>query len=401
MEENGNEVVTERDLDEFRNQWRQELKNPTTEISREDQAKQLFIQGVELEKKGKCFEAIRCYRRAIQLDPDIEFKAYRELSQQKLTSKVDKKNNNKTQNLITGSSSRDIDNDDEVEDLIDCFQRDLTLNNRYCEPSYGCDVVTTSLHISCLPFEAFIAILKWIVTNDLDFKSLENFGEVCKGFYLLARDQEIWRLACMKVWGPNCSPTISWRDMFINRTRVKFNGCYISKISYQRLGENSFQDQFYRPVQLVEYYRLIRFLPDGNLYMMTSADDLQTSVNKMKNKTFAIQSKDILKGRYSYQDSVLLIIIKKQSSRSNTKFKRKEQVTNDGEYTFFLELEIQSTSQKRKFNKLIWKNYSINQLGSENDVVSEFDLRSASKYPPFFFSPVKSFFINSNECLNN
>lgn len=33
----------------------------------------------------------------------------------------------------------------------------------------------------------------------------------------------------------------SWREMFMLRPRVKFGGCYISKITYMRYGENSFQ----------------------------------------------------------------------------------------------------------------------------------------------------------------
>lgn len=46
--------------------------------------------------------------------------------------------------------------------------------------------------------------------------------------------------------------------MFIERARLHFNGCYISKTTYIRHGENSFQDQFYRPWHIVEYYRYLR-----------------------------------------------------------------------------------------------------------------------------------------------
>lgn len=65
-----------------------------------------------------------------------------------------------------------------------------------------------------------------------------------------------------RVWGVNCgnspSPYLSWRDMYIERPRLQFNGCYISKTTYFRHGENSFQDQYYRPWHLVEYYRYLR-----------------------------------------------------------------------------------------------------------------------------------------------
>ena len=39
-------------------------------------------------------------------------------------------------------------------------------------------------------------------------------------------------------------------------------GCYISKASYVRVGEQSL-DNFYKPFHLVEYYRYIRFFADG------------------------------------------------------------------------------------------------------------------------------------------
>lgn len=39
-------------------------------------------------------------------------------------------------------------------------------------------------------------------------------------------------------------------------------GCYISKLSYVRAGEKSL-DSYYRPFHMVEYYRYVRFFPDG------------------------------------------------------------------------------------------------------------------------------------------
>lgn len=44
---------------------------------------------------------------------------------------------------------------------------------------------------------------------------------------LLPRDPEIWRLACLKVWGRSCIklvPYTSWREMFLERPRVRFDG---------------------------------------------------------------------------------------------------------------------------------------------------------------------------------
>jgi F-box protein 9 len=41
-------------------------------------------------------------------------------------------------------------------------------------------------------------ILKWVVSDHLDMRSLDNFGAVCKGFYVCARDEKIWKQASAK-----------------------------------------------------------------------------------------------------------------------------------------------------------------------------------------------------------
>lgn len=399
MEENGNQITNDVVLDEFRNQWQQELEGGGStnneEISQEERAKVLFQQGVDFERKGKCYEAIRMYRKAIQLVPDIEFKMYSQTVQQK-KNRADLKNNNISNDPKPGSS-RQSEIDQAIEDLVESFQKDLALEGRgVCETTFEAGTISTSLHISCLPVEVFLVILKWLVSSDLDFKSLERFGQVCKGFYLLSRDQEVWKLACMKIWGPNISPTTTWREMLLTRPRVNFNGCYISKINYQRFGENpGFVDQFYRPVQIIEYFRVVRFLPNGKLLMLTSADELQLSVSKLKNVRNAFQSRDILKGEYHYQDSTVLIVIKKKPS-AHQKYHRK--ISSDDEVTFFLELEIQDTL-KKKFTKLNWKHYTISHFRNGEELNSDFDLRSSSKYPPFYFSQVKSYHSESTDCL--
>lgn len=83
--------------------------------------------------------------------------------------------------------------------------------------------------------------------------------------------------------------------MYIERPRVCFNGCYISKTSYLRYGERSFQDQFYRPVHLVVYYRYIRFFPDGSVLVMQSTDEPAHTVAKLQHNK---NRPDILKGNY-------------------------------------------------------------------------------------------------------
>lgn len=389
---------SEGDLNSFRNQWRREINesqgsrvDETITDNRQDQAAKFFLQGIAFEKSKNYFEAIKCYKKAIQLDERVELKLYQ--ASQGQDQKDDLANNNNTSNQKT---ENDEESDVSVcDDLIDRFQRQLYIAGTICETAYQAGTIRTSQHISSLPIEIFMLILKYVVSNDLDVKSLERFGMCCKGFLILSRDEEIWRLACHKVWGQMSQETMTWRTMFKSRCRVLFDGCYICKVNYQRMGESSFQDQFYRPVQIVEYFRLIRFLPSKQLLMMTSADDLQNSVNKLKNVKTAMQSRDILIGDYHYQDNRVLIVIKRNQTNATQKYKRKNLVEeNDSSPTFFLELEI-GNSYTRNFSKLMWKNYSVSQIRNGEEMSSDFDLRSSTKYPSFTFSPVKSFHFES------
>ena len=200
----------------------------------------------------------------------------------------------------------------------------------------------------------------------------------------------------------------SWRQMFIERERVLFSGCYISKTTYLRMGENSFQDQYYRPVQLVEYYRYIRFLPDGTLLMMTSSDEPQQGVTKLKH----IQQlrPEILKGNYRLFGSTLSIVVSKQqqqskfinnpSSGSYTRHRRGSSTYDESGFNntkYCIEFRILNTS-KRKFAQLVWLHYSIVQTRNKHETTSEFEL-APSKYPPLWFSPVRSYHLDADAPL--
>lgn len=140
---------------------------------------------------------MRMYRRAVHIDPDIEFKMY-----EKLKATIPLANN-----TIESEFKSDQTNDDDqhIEDLssVDLVHRFQTsiengngnLFNRDTAPGV---ILTDGLHISCLPLEIILYILRWVVSSNLDLRSLEQCSIVCKGFYLCARDPEIWRLACFK-----------------------------------------------------------------------------------------------------------------------------------------------------------------------------------------------------------
>lgn len=138
--------------------------------------------------------------------------------------------------------------------------------------------------------EILIHILKWVVSSDLDLRSLECFSQVCRGFFVAARASDIWRRVCVLTWGVSGLPIEEpglggWRTLFISRPRVNFNGCYISRISYLREGERGFQDnEFYKPWQVVHYNRILRFFPGGIVAMGTTAEKLEVAVKLMHSR---------------------------------------------------------------------------------------------------------------------
>uniref|UniRef100_A0A182JVW9 F-box domain-containing protein n=1 Tax=Anopheles christyi TaxID=43041 RepID=A0A182JVW9_9DIPT len=402
------------ELDDFREQWQKELKKdqhvgsvvaPATgnvdgTNSIEQQARALFQQGSELERSGKVFEAMRLYRRATQLVPDIEFRVYdkKHAKPKTDTAEADAR---MVDGLMERMMKANIDEDEENLEDVDLelrFQSLMARSGKLFERASGDrKLIVTSAHFSDLPMELILYILRWVVSNDLDLKSLERFASVCRGFYLLARDSEIWRHACMRIWGVNVgvlkgTSFSSWREMYINRPRILFHGCYISRTSYLRSGENSFQDQFYRPIQLVEYYRYFRFFADGKVLMMTTADEPQHCVIRLKQRLPT--QNEILRGHYRLHDDVVIVAIQRNRPSTAGQMQRPGRKARDiepeyGQQTFLMELQIVSTA-KRPFSQLHWKQYTMVQQRNNQEKTTQFEL-TTTKYPPLYFSRVKSY----------
>ncbi|KAG8199518.1 hypothetical protein JTE90_009364 [Oedothorax gibbosus] len=396
------------ELDNFRLQWKREIeqspskrssskgRNTLSEddideaLSLEERSKWLFLRGVQAEKQKKLQEAIALYRRAIQLVPDIEFRIEENI--------ID------TYGEYSPESSDDSltpvnlsDSEDEIDNLVYKFQKISTKEgtSRICQPKHQ----QMASHISSLPPEIFIYILKWVISQDLDLVSLEQIAKVCRGFYLCSRDSEIWRLICLRTWDVNTDTPNRygcWRNMFLQRPHLSFNGVYISKTTYVRYGESSFQDTNYRPCYIVEYYRYLRFFPDGTVLMFTTPDDPYQSIYKLRDKK--CKQPNVMSGRYKLVGSTVMAIMKKPksdlaSSQSNyNRYRRQRQanVLENQDETFHLGLEVKN-AKKRINCQLIWNHYSIHiAYRNGQEKISDFDI-VPSKFPSFWFSRVKSY----------
>lgn len=201
-------------LEEFRENWQNEIKTTShsrpvlrcveedsnqsiTDESDDEKAERLFKVGIELEQKGRVYDALQYYRRAVQLVPDIEFRIYEISKRQLPVNSANKEDSNK----ITCTEVPDSNENNEKEDLegvnlVHRFKNQLGAH--LILSSINEKILTTQAHISDLPIEIIFYILKWVISNQLDLHSLEQVSATCKGLYLCARDDEIWKQACIK-----------------------------------------------------------------------------------------------------------------------------------------------------------------------------------------------------------
>ncbi|XP_054723995.1 F-box only protein 9-like [Uloborus diversus] len=414
-EESSSSSNVETELENFRLLWKKEIESSpfkgkfkskmravtcstdTVAENVEQEARWLFLHGVQAERMGKLQDAISFYRRAIQLVPDIEFRI-----EENSLEYTDFSDESDESSAYDGNSS---ESEDEVDNLVCKFQMLASKSSNFssCLPKHE----QMASHFSDLPFEIFMYILRWVVGQDLDVFSLEQISRVCRGFYVCARDPEIWKSICLRIWDVNVDTPNkygSWRDMFIQRPHLSFNGVYISKTTYVRYGESSFQDANYRPCYLVEYYRYLRFFPDGVILMLTTPDDPYQSLYKLRQQKSKYPN--VMYGRYKLVGSTVMAVVKKPKSDTgsaqipNYRYRRQRQanISETEDQTFHLELEVKN--YKKRLNcQLNWNRYSIHIIyRNGQEAVSNFDLLPTN-FPCFWFSRVKSFTIESESPL--
>jgi len=378
----GDDVLQEADddLEMFRTQWKRELDSHKTEAAAgvnvevqhsdediEQRARDLFMLGVESEQDGRLYEAISYYKKAEKLVPNIELQAYKYSGKAKVCA------NNK--------------------------------NNQ--DTSIRPEFETNQTHIGQLPSEVINYILKWVVSSDLDFKSLESCSQVCRGLYVASRDDDIWRLVSLKLWGPavlsaNVFP--SWRDLFLARPRVHFSGVYISKMRYLREGERGFQDDTYRAWHVVEYRRIIRFFPSGQVVMVISSDDEAIISKQLNSKAGGANIPGAMTGQYRISDNVVVIVfhVPKVVAKKIRHKKKGRRDDWDGGYSvpdrdFHLEFFIAGPQWRR----LEWKHYDlVSKYADGSEAVETFNIKDQNKYPMIRYKPVSSYQFESQSPLS-
>lgn len=379
-------------------------------------AKTLFLKAVDLEADEMHLESIRYYKEAMRLCPDIE----KQIFQEQCAASV--KENPKILSDNSKDKSKEVFTEDDDSNKIPIYDRicqSYHESNReksiysVCRPSHK----SKGTHISDLPHELIMKIFYYIVGEELDLASLESTALTCRGFYLLSRDSLLWRSVCYQTWGcatisnlPSLSDNkleFDWRQVYSNKPRVNFDGVYISKTRYVRLGDVGFTDLTYRPFHTVRYYRYLRFFPDRRVFILTTNEEPDKIVPIFRH---AIHSKQfssdlsILEGTFEFiGTNEIEITAEKDCTVSSNKKVQPQYWSRQTPLSQKLNLKFElKTSGKSPYKNdvLKWLEYTILTKLETGQELDSFDLVS-DMFPNLIFSRVRRFNLKSTNPLSS
>jgi F-box only protein C-terminal region len=249
--------MKESELIEFRKLWITEVSSqPKTKDNREGlSALELWVKGNEMENSKRSVEAIKLYRMAIKLDPDVE-KKYLEMER-----------------VIIRPRER-------------VTKEEVVVHDREVSAEQM-DQKSTFL---LLPTEIHVQILKFLAVFDIN--SIFQISLCCKQMSILILKESIWRFACNFYHEVDVDREVSNFDysflkMWIHRPRLRYDGTYVSTIKYQREGmsDPSLRLANLKTLHVITYYRLKRFYPDHTVLIYTTSTDPEEIIPNFKKKS--------------------------------------------------------------------------------------------------------------------
>ncbi|KAN0065325.1 hypothetical protein ACQY0O_001161 [Thecaphora frezii] len=133
-----------------------------------------------------------------------------------------------------------------------------------------------------------------VVLGGADWQAIEHIGRTCWKLRLLTRSASIWKTIVQETYYPPLMLPVDtslatlyaqhhhdWRTVFVNQPRLRLDGCYIAACHYARPGMSE-ESVWIRVVHVVEFYRSVRFLPDGRCLCLLTTDPPAQTVRKLE-----------------------------------------------------------------------------------------------------------------------
>eukprot|EP00127_Corallochytrium_limacisporum_P006903 Clim_evm18s237 gene=Clim_evmTU18s237 len=350
-----------------------------------EEALEYFEKAVALEQAGMAKDSLPYYRKAFQIVPDIDRKVewtrrQRKNDSQKASGSKGAKVESSEMELQTVVPETDYHSGSV---LIEAFERMSVAENGpiTVQPARP----TSKTHIGQLPDEIISRILRYALDSNVDTRTLDVCAQVCRKWYLIARDPELWKAACVHIWGPNGAhdPRYNkeWRRMFVDRPRVRLDGVYIGKSEYTRHGEKTIDN--YHPLHHVEYFRYLRFLPRNKVVYTCTPEAPQTMVTKLKRGNLPAGDQAAVYGEYFLTgDRVIIMAHKAKGKKLDPWFRPR---------TTHMELSIVSGKTRRNY-RLQWEMYKIQNFNHDGSTEeTEFGTQFGTGFEDMIFSKVKSY----------
>ncbi|KAG1047169.1 hypothetical protein G6F46_004143 [Rhizopus delemar] len=403
----------ENELERFRNEWRQEVKEkhhiqdtkhkdkePATEKRLStaesslsdmiDKAESLtlekapitamdhYVLAVDNERQGKIGKALDSYRRAFKLDPDIVH-AYKRHYQTAILPKLHEslpsaKEEEKFKHIVpicneyvppTATLPKDV-----LSPLIEEFSQQDT--------SYIPRLDYKTVAIAKLPGEIMLYLLRYLALHSLS--TIPQFALTCKRFFLYTREPSIWQYASVHIFRlPSMTLEESkdyqvskvmqqyngqWLRMYIDRPRIRYDGVYISTCHYIRQGTS--ETAWNQPIHFVTYYRYLRFFPNGTVLKHVTTDEPAHVVKALQP---GFHRQQVFLGQFLFEEDDESVIIEMKDPMLPKE-------------TFHMSLKLKTT-HRGKHNKLVWEEYtSVSSVPDRNHHVHDLKLLK-----PYFFSP--------------
>ncbi len=300
-----------------------------------------YNNGIKAERGGLLTEAVRNYRIALKLDPNIE-KTYRAFEQ------------DEPEEVI----SPNIKKLDEFEESIETSAQVAIQNSKLLK----------------LPLQILIKILSWCAAFDIN--SVQKIALCCSNFGSLIRNESIWKFMVEKT----CETSLnvldynnSWFLMWLKKPRIRKDGVYISKVVYKRTGlaDTTTRLANLTTVHIVTYYRYFRFMNHSNVCLIsTTAMEPKNVIAKLN-----VGSKldDLSSGTYIWIDEGRILVEWKNKSNPSLILSARLNV---------------GFSAPGLANKLSWIDFTSY---NRNDAVSSVYTFPMDQLRSFRFSRVKSY----------
>ena len=153
------------------------------------------------------------------------------------------------------------------------------------ESSSDAEEVESKINILSLPEEVLSSVF-----SRLEAEQLSCLAQVSSRFLCHAYDSRHWRRIALKTWPHESLHVLekrlwdykSWRKLCTLRPRLRANAIYVTRHRFTKTTCRVAVSEPLAPVFLVEYYRFLRFYPDGTVVSLTTPEPPEISYRRLR-----------------------------------------------------------------------------------------------------------------------